>query len=50
MLVSPLFTIGIAMALFSPIWFLLDAGISYSNQKKVENTEKLVESKSVGGY
>ncbi len=50
MLVSPLFTIGISMALFSPIWFLLDAGISYSNQKKVDNTEKLVESKSVGGY
>ena len=50
MLVSPLFTIGISMALFSPIWFLLDAGITYSNQKKVEGTDKLVETKTVGGW
>lgn len=49
-MILPTFTIGIAMSLFSPAWFLLDAGISYSNQEKVEGTEKPIEVKTMGGW
>ena len=40
----------IAGLFFGGIWFLLDAGIMYSNEEKVRNTDKPVENKSVGGY
>jgi len=32
-------TIGIGMGLFSPAWFLSDAGITFSNKKKIDNTD-----------
>jgi len=44
------FFILIAGLFFGGIWFLLDAGIMYSNEEKVRNTDKPVENKSVGGY
>lgn len=40
----------IAGLFFGGIWFLLDAGIMYSNEEKVRNTDKPVEYKSVGGF
>ena len=43
-------TIGISMFLFSSVWFLIDAGIVYSNAEKVENKRDLVEIRSVGGW
>jgi len=45
-------TIGLAMALFSPVWFLLDAGIVYSNQEKIvkKSLEEPVEGRTLGGW
>ncbi len=45
-------TIIIAMGLFSPVWFLNDAGIVYSNQEKVrkKQLEKPIIGRSVGGW
>lgn len=45
-----MFTQGIAFLLFSPAWFLLDAGITYTNKKKVEGTDHPTEVHSVGGF
>ncbi|MBD3342097.1 MAG: hypothetical protein GF353_23555 [Candidatus Lokiarchaeota archaeon] len=43
-------TIGVSMAVFSPIWFLLDAGIVYTNKNKVEDRRDPIEVRSVGGW
>ncbi len=43
-------TFGLAMALFSPAWFLQDAGIVYTNKEKVRYTTNPIEMKSVGGW
>jgi len=43
-------TYGIAMVLFSPAWFLSDAGIVYTNKEKVRNTTNPIEIRSVGGW
>ncbi|GAH44180.1 unnamed protein product [marine sediment metagenome] len=45
-------TIIIAMGLFSPVWFLNDAGIVYSNQEKVrkKQLEQNIIGRSVGGW
>jgi len=43
-------TVGISMFLFSSVWFLIDAGIVYSNAEKVKNKRGLVEIRSVGGW
>ena len=43
-------TTGIGMALFSPVWFLLDAGIVYTNKEKVKNKSNPIELHSVGGW
>jgi len=43
-------TTGIGMALFSPVWFLLDAGIVYTNKKKVKDKSNPIELHSVGGW
>ena len=45
-------TIIIAMGLFSPVWFLNDAGIVYSNQEKVrkKQLEQPIIGRSVGGW
>lgn len=45
-----MFTVGIGMGLFSTIWFLDDAGIIYSNKKKVEGTDNIFEVRSMGGF
>ena len=43
-------TSGIAIALFAPVWFLMDAGIVYSNKKKLEKKRLPPEVRSVGGW
>jgi hypothetical protein len=44
-------TLAISMALFAPAWFLSDAGIMFSNKKKVESgKEQPVEGRSVGSW
>ena len=42
--------IGIGTGLFSPVWYLLDAGIVYSNKNKVKGASYPTEVKSVGGW
>jgi hypothetical protein len=42
--------IGISAFIFSPIWFLLDGGIIYTNKEKVKYKDKPFEVKSVGGW
>ena len=48
-LVLLMFTIGLGTLVFSPTWFLTDAGIVYSNKEKVEGTDQPVEGRTVGG-
>jgi len=48
-LVLLMFTISLGTLIFSPTWFLNDAGIMYSNKEKVEGTPQLVEARAVGG-
>ena len=48
-LVLLMFTIGLGTLIFSPTWFLTDAGIVYSNEEKVAGTDKPVEGRAVGG-
>jgi hypothetical protein len=43
-------TVGISTFLFSSVWFLIDAGIVYSNTEKVNNKQDLVVIRSVGGW
>ncbi len=47
--ILPLIT-GVSMAIFSPTWFLLDAGIVYTNKKKVRDRSDPIEIRSVGGW
>jgi hypothetical protein len=42
--------IGIALAIFSAVWFLLDAAIVYSNKNKVTNKAYPVEVRAVGSW
>ena len=48
-LVLVMFTIGIGTLVFSPIWFLTDAGIVYSNEERVAGTDEPIEGRTVGG-
>jgi hypothetical protein len=48
-LVLLLFTIALSMLIFSPGWFLIDAGIVYSTENLVQDTDRPVEGKTVGG-
>ncbi|MBN1803231.1 MAG: hypothetical protein JW891_17100 [Candidatus Lokiarchaeota archaeon] len=43
-------TAGFATGIFSPVWFLLDGGIVYTNKFKVEKIRDPIEVKSVGGW
>lgn len=43
-------TVGISLSLFSPIWFLQDGGISYSNVEKADENSDLIEARSLGGW
>lgn len=44
------FMTGMAMGIFSPVWFLLDAGIVFTNKKKVINKLDPIEVRSIGGW
>lgn len=41
---------GVSIALFAPVWFLSDAGIVYTNKRKVKDRREPVEVRSVGGW
>jgi len=41
---------GISMGIFSSVWFLLDAGIVYTNKEKVKDLAQPTEVRSVGGW
>jgi hypothetical protein len=45
-----MFTLGIGLMIFSPVWFLLDAGIVYSTHKHVQETGRPTEVRAVGGW
>ncbi len=47
--VSLIVTTCIAMAIFSPVWFLQSAGIIFTNKEKVKDTIDPLEVRSVGG-
>ena len=49
-LVLFMFTLIIAMALYSPVWFFLDAGIVFSNKKKIQKTRDPLEIRSLGNW
>jgi len=44
------FTFGVAMGIFSPIWFLLESGIVFTNKDKVKDMRDPIEVRSVGGW
>ena len=44
-----MFTTGTGTLVFSPTWFLTDAGIIYSNKEKVAGKDQPVEVRTVGG-
>jgi len=48
-LVLLMFTMGLGTLVFSPTWFLIDAGIVYSNEERVAGTDQPVEGRAVGG-
>ena len=48
-LVLLMFTMGLGTLVFSPTWFLTDAGIVYSNEESVAGTDEPVEGRAVGG-
>ena len=48
-LVLLMFTISLGTLVFSPTWFLTDAGIMYSNKEKLSRRNKIVEVRTVGG-
>ena len=48
-LILIIFTIALSMFIFSPGWFLFDAGIVYSTEEQVRGTDKPIEARTVGG-
>jgi hypothetical protein len=52
MLISALFPLmgAIGMGLFSPVWFLQEGGIIYTNKEKAKGTSDPIEIRSVGGW
>ena len=42
--------VGISFGIFSPVWFLLDAGIVFTNKEKVSELRDPIEIRSVGGW
>lgn len=49
-LVLMMFTIGLSMFVFSPAWFLVDAGIVYSTYEYVRGRDLPFEVRAVGGW
>jgi len=45
-----MFTIGLSMLVFSPGWFLIDAGIVCSTREYVRGKGRPVEARAVGGW
>jgi len=45
-----MFTIGIGLGLFSAVWLINDAGIVYSNRKKIKGTDKNFEVRSMSSF
>ncbi|MFX0033540.1 MAG: hypothetical protein ACFE8E_07205 [Candidatus Hodarchaeota archaeon] len=43
-------TFGIALFFFSPVWFLKDSGIIYSNRERVESSHEMFTIKSIGDW
>ncbi|MFX1575510.1 MAG: hypothetical protein ACFFB0_22465 [Promethearchaeota archaeon] len=43
-------TFGIALFLFSPVWFLKDSGIIYSDRKQVQQSQEMFTIKSIGDW
>lgn len=43
-------TTALTNLIFSPTWFLMDSGITYSNKKKLEETNKPLEIRSIGRW
>lgn len=41
---------GISMGIFSPVWFLFDGGIVFTNRNKVKDISDPIEIRSVGGW
>jgi hypothetical protein len=48
-LILLLLTIALSMLIFSPGWFLIDAGVVYSTEELVKETDRPVEGRTVGG-
>ncbi|MFX1375775.1 MAG: hypothetical protein ACFFA0_08190 [Promethearchaeota archaeon] len=49
--ISLVFTIFAGMVIFVPIWFILDAGLVYSNREKViKGKGEVIEGRSLGGW
>lgn len=44
------FMAGLSAGIFSPVWFLLDGGIVYTNKEKVKDRSDPIEMRSVGGW
>ncbi len=44
------FMTTLSMGIFSPVWFLSDAGIVFTNKQKVKNTIDPIEVRSVGSW
>ncbi|HEY0089606.1 MAG TPA: hypothetical protein VGB37_12230 [Candidatus Lokiarchaeia archaeon] len=49
-LVIAILILGPITGIFAGSWFLNDAGIGYSNMKKVKDTDDFIEIRSVGGW
>jgi hypothetical protein len=45
-----MFTIGIGLGLFSAVWLINDAGILYSNRKKIKGIDKNFEVRSMSSF
>ncbi len=49
-IVMLMFTVIISFALFSGAWFLIDSGLMYTNRDKDAESDKPIETRSVGGF
>jgi hypothetical protein len=45
-----IFTYGISVFFFSPVWYLRDSGIIYTNKQKVEQSQESFTVKSLGDW
>ncbi len=45
-----MFTYGISIFLFSPVWYLRDSGIIYTNKRKIEQSQESFNLRSLGDW